>query len=914
MSREQRLFDWEGSNPPSSAGLLRRPYRTDVAGEALIDGLAVVTVVFLVASLVAGALLALVGAAGQGANWLAGGGLLSGMAFGGRLSAAAGRPPFVERLDVSAMPGLLLVLAVALAAVVGLRSERRRPSRSARQLRGRALLTGVGALVAEVLLVLGTRGAGAFASSDVLQRAGVPLPSVLLGALTLPGAANLFGRLAGRLRDAPWLRRSGALWDRWQASVLDVAAFWVASGVLAVLAGLGLVLASPAGIQGLPPAALGLPFDAGVVVLLGAGASLETTHAVEAAGFGAHFGALRSHELGLVVGGLGLAGRGLFLVPVGGLVLAGVWLGRRRDGGAGARLAWARAGRAAALGALVAFVVAAVGSVSFARSSSLGLSGVGGGVGGSWSWALSEWQALVAGGLFVGATSLLAPVVERARVALLADPALPRLRRHRPGDARRFPAESPLAMAEGQCVGGEGSAQTGPRLEEPNGTPTSPVGARPAGAAVVGDLASATGRFPATTELPVIAPPVSSAPAEVAGKGSTATLGELATTWHGGRGSPRRRWLMWSTIVLGVLAAAALAGFLWVRHQERLAYSPAAAAQDYLGDLAAGRVTAAMGLAATSRSGVLLDHTAFAAERANGAISHVVIGRAVVDASRTGALVPVRFELGGATYHDTLHLVRGATVDLVLHRWALEHATVRLVLPANVGAPLLVDGQEVPAGSTVRVLPGLVRIGVGRAGWLDAQVSGANLEADGLVEAVRPGETLHLGVSLALSSTGRAGAEALVSQAFDRCLASTSLTPSGCPFGDQTFVPFGASSVRWSAERPLFHASAPATFEVVSARRVVVSGTYRVRVRYRAAVPLFGSRSRSATLEGPFVAEVGVPSEAGGTGSVSFLGTGSSGSAQAQASTAPLGPSGGPGGGFGKNGSPGPPGRQGHSG
>jgi preprotein translocase subunit Sec61beta len=106
VSREQRLFDWEGSNPPSSAGLLRRPYRTDVAGEALIDGLAVVTVVFLVASLVAGALLSLVGAAGQGANWLAGGGLLSGMAFGGRLSAAAGRPPFVERLDVSAMPGL----------------------------------------------------------------------------------------------------------------------------------------------------------------------------------------------------------------------------------------------------------------------------------------------------------------------------------------------------------------------------------------------------------------------------------------------------------------------------------------------------------------------------------------------------------------------------------------------------------------------------------------------------------------------------------------------------------------------------------------------------------------------------------------------------------------------------------------
>jgi hypothetical protein len=76
VSDDHRLFDWEGDEPePRSPRLLRRPYRTDIAGEALIDGLAVVTIVFLVASFAAGALLALVGAAGHGANWLAGGGL-----------------------------------------------------------------------------------------------------------------------------------------------------------------------------------------------------------------------------------------------------------------------------------------------------------------------------------------------------------------------------------------------------------------------------------------------------------------------------------------------------------------------------------------------------------------------------------------------------------------------------------------------------------------------------------------------------------------------------------------------------------------------------------------------------------------------------------------------------------------------
>lgn len=942
MSDDHRLFDWEGDEPePRSPRLLRRPYRTDIAGEALIDGLAVVTIVFLVASFAAGALLALVGAAGHGANWLAGGGLLSGLAFGGRLSATDGKPPVVQHLEVAAVPGLLLVLAVVLAAVAGVRSEHRRPSRSQRHLRGRALLTGLGALVAEVLLVLGTRSAGAFGRSALLARAGVPLPSMLLGALTIPAAANVVGRLVARLRDAPWLERWARTWDRWRSSVGDVIAFWVASGALALLAGLALVLTSPMGIQGLSPAVLALPFDAGSLVLLGGGVSLRVRHSVHVALFGLHLGRLRSHELGLFVGGLGVAKLALVLVPLFGVVAAGAWLGhRRRAAGDQDRFAWGRAGRAALVGAVVAFVVAAVGSVAYVRSGTLGPLGLG--ARGSWSWALSEWGALVAGAVWAGATSLFAPVLYDFVSFRFGAWALPRL--HWPRRGSRPPAESraPLAMADGRSEP-DRPAEPEPQLDraEPASIPSIPsssldspiVGREPPPlsserrSVASDDPARTTGTLPLvaedaltaepTTELPTQAGPAIGGaplgPGEPNRGASTAssTLGELATTWHGGRASGRHRWLTWGIVVVVVLAAGALAGFFWVRHQERLVDSPTAVARTYLSDLASGRATSALGLAATRHSGPLLGHDAFEAERANAALRAISVGRASLDASGKAALVPVSFELGGRRYHETLRVVRGATVDLVLHRWALAHATVRLALPSDVGAPMLVDGQAVPAGSTVRVLPGLVRLRVGKAGWLDARVSGSASAGNGLVEAVQPGETLHLAVSLRLSTSGKAGVEAAVTSAFDQCLASTSLTPSGCPFADGAFVFFGARSVHWSALRPLFDSSTPPTFKVLSARSVLVSGTYKVQVRYKAPVVLFGSKRHSAVLSGPFVAEVSVPSDQGGTGSARFL----SPSSQPTASTSTdvpgdggPGQAGGPGRGLGKKQSPGSPG------
>jgi hypothetical protein len=90
-----------------------------------------------------------------------------------------------------------------------------------------------------------------------------------------------------------------------------------------------------------------------------------------------------------------------------------------------------------------------------------------------------------------------------------------------------------------------------------------------------------------------------------------------------------------------------------------------------------------------------------------------------------------------------------------------------------------------------------------------------------------------------------------------------------------------------------------------------VSGTYKVQVRYKAPVVLFGSKRHSAVLSGPFVAEVSVPSDQGGTGSARFL----SPSSQPTASTSTdvpgdggPGQAGGPGRGLGKKQSPGSPG------
>lgn len=194
------------------------------------------------------------------------------------------------------------------------------------------------------------------------------------------------------------------------------------------------------------------------------------------------------------------------------------------------------------------------------------------------------------------------------------------------------------------------------------------------------------------------------------------------------------------------------------------------------------------------------------------------------------ATATVTYKMNGIPVSATIRLVVVSSVGPLFQTWRLVDPTVPVVIQALPGrempSNLTVNGVSVSALRQLSMLPGEITRRGGSTNLDTVSLS------NGPVIAGVPGTLATVNLHASLSSTAKSAAIASVVGAFQSCLQSTNVTPSGCPFDDSSNTSNyqSVSGVSWSENSGPSSTSAQVSLN--SDGTVDVSGNYDVNCAY----------------------------------------------------------------------------------
>ncbi|MET1052105.1 MAG: hypothetical protein ABWX65_05635 [Mycetocola sp.] len=332
--------------------------------------------------------------------------------------------------------------------------------------------------------------------------------------------------------------------------------------------------------------------------------------------------------------------------------------------------------------------------------------------------------------------------------------------------------------------------QQGPPPQQPNSAPSQqPTEAYPAGGYPGAGTNAQTEAYPAWSGQPPTAPP------------------KKKKRGIGG-------WIA-AAVVLVLLIVGGIVGF----NIGTAAHAPELQVQAYLDALKKGDAEEALSLSGTEveKTDLLLTDEAYA--NAEDRITRYTIGDSTIDGE--SATVTASITQGGEKYDQEFTLAKAGTDAVIFDKWALEAPPIGSVsVPVSAPDDAVIeiggiDASAARAGDVVelRALPGTYAVALGgEATWYDAEPTTAAVLGFG----EEPQEVEPL--AIALTDEGTQAATDAVDEWLDACIASTDLTPSGCPFSATNSNNYEISNLVWTVTKPTFTISefADGTWSVVT--------------------------------------------------------------------------------------------------
>lgn len=268
---------------------------------------------------------------------------------------------------------------------------------------------------------------------------------------------------------------------------------------------------------------------------------------------------------------------------------------------------------------------------------------------------------------------------------------------------------------------------------------------------------------------------------------------------------PKKKRKAWPWIAASVVLLLLIVGGVVGLNLGNAAHAPELQVQAYLDALKKGDAEAALTLSGTKveKTDLLLTDEAYG--NAEDKITRYTIADSSVEGDT--ATVTASITQGGEKYDQEFSLTKAGKDAVIFDKWALEAPTIG-VMSVGVVAPedAVVEVSGIDASSArsegaveLRALPGTYAVALGGdAVFYDAEPTSASVVGFG-------GEAAEAEpLVIALTDEGTQAATDAVDAWLDDCIASTDLTPSGCPFSATNSQNYEISNLVWTVTKPTF--------------------------------------------------------------------------------------------------------------
>jgi hypothetical protein len=319
-----------------------------------------------------------------------------------------------------------------------------------------------------------------------------------------------------------------------------------------------------------------------------------------------------------------------------------------------------------------------------------------------------------------------------------------------------------------------------------------PTGAYPAGA-------YPTGAYPTTAypTAPDGSPQYATAPGAPGGPGYPAGPG-----FPPAQNTPPKK--KRTGMLIGIIGGGALlvilviAGIIFFA-TESASHAPEASVKTYLNALKSGDVAQVLKLGGTktSNSDVLLTEKAY--KQATNKVTAFTVDNGLV--SGDNAIVRATLKQSSGTSPVTFQLVKNGTDFGIFPKWELSPVavgTTRISVNAPDDATVQVGGVSVKPDKDgtigLRALPGTYPVTFGSNQYYTAKAASSTINGLGSTSLSEP-----VTMAATITEAGTKAATDAVNAYFNNCVASTSLSPQGCPIGLSNASDFtNVANVKWT--------------------------------------------------------------------------------------------------------------------
>lgn len=268
---------------------------------------------------------------------------------------------------------------------------------------------------------------------------------------------------------------------------------------------------------------------------------------------------------------------------------------------------------------------------------------------------------------------------------------------------------------------------------------------------------------------------------------------------------PKKKRKAWPWIAASVVLLLLIVGGVVGVNLGNAAHAPELQVRAYLDALKKGDAEAALALSGTKveKTDLLLTDEAY--ENAEDKITRYTIADSSVEGDT--ATVTASITQGGEKYDQEFALTKAGKDAVIFDKWALEAPTIGMMsvgVVAPEDAVIEVSGIDASSARTdgvveLRALPGTYAVTLGgEPEFYEAEPTSASVVGFG-------GEAAEAEpLVIALTDEGTQAATDAVNAWLDDCIASTDLTPAGCPFSATNSQNYEISNLVWTVTKPTF--------------------------------------------------------------------------------------------------------------